>query len=166
MRGGVYAAVFVLAAPRWIRVGRLGRFDFPAGRYVYVGSAQRHLAARLARHGRRRKALRWHVDYLSRWARLESAWAWPRPKADECRLAWAIANLPGVSHGPTGFGVSDCRCRTHLYRLAGPLEPARLEARDPRWAGAVAYDGASVVRSAPSWGGRTSDPDAGGAENG
>lgn len=137
MTGGVYAAEFVLASPRRIRIGRLGRFDFPAGRYVYVGSAQRHLEARLARHGRRCKVMRWHVDYLSRWARLERAWAWPRPKADECRLAAAVGALPGAVAGPTGFGASDCRCRTHLYRLAGPLEPARLEARDPRWAGAV-----------------------------
>jgi len=138
MTGGVYAAVFVLDAPRRIRVGRLGRFDFPAGRYVYVGSAQRALGARLARHGRRRKTLRWHVDYLSRWARLEAAWGWPRPKADECRLASAVAALPGAAPGPAGFGASDCRCPTHLVRVAGPFRPAALAAGDPRWAGAVA----------------------------
>jgi len=137
MIGEVYAAVFVLAARRRIRIGRLGRFDFPAGRYVYVGSAQRNLAARLARHGRRWKTLHWHIDYFSRWARLEEAWAWPRPRADECRLAWAIAALPGAVPGPAGFGASDCHCATHLYHLAGPLEPEVLATSDPRWASAT-----------------------------
>ena len=148
MTGGIYAAVFVLPEARTLRVGRLGRFDFAAGRYVYVGSAQRTLAARLARHARRRKPLRWHVDYLARWARLERVWAWPRPKADECRLAEAIGALPGAVAGPPGFGASDCRCPTHLYRLDRPLEPARLEADDPRWAGAVPFDGPSLGRAA------------------
>ena len=166
MNGGVYAAVFVLAAPRGMRVGRLGRFDFAAGRYVYVGSAQVNLAARLARHARRRKALRWHIDYLSRWARLDIAWAWSRPKADECRLAAAVGALAAAVAGPTGFGASDCRCETHLYRLDGPLEPAALEARDPRWAGAVAYDVASLSRAAPSCGRRARGRTAAGAENG
>jgi len=137
MSGGVYAAVFVLAAQRRIRIGRLGRFDFPAGRYVYVGSAQRNLSARLVRHGHRWKTQHWHIDYFSRWTRLESAWAWPRPKADECRLAWAIATLPGTVPGPAGFGTSDCHCATHLYRLNGPLEPKALATLDLRWAGAV-----------------------------
>jgi len=166
MTGGVYAAVLMLAAGRRIRVGRLGKFDFPAGRYVYVGSAQRNLEARLARHGRRRKALCWHIDYLSRWARLEVAWAWPRPKADECRLAAAVGTLPGAVAGPMGFGASDCRCETHLYRLDGPLEPAALAARDPRWAGAVAYDVPSLGRAAPSCGRRARGRTAEGAQNG
>jgi len=144
MSGGIYAAVFVLPETRRIRIGRLGRFVFPAGRYVYVGSAQRGLEVRLARHARRRKTLRWHIDYLARWARLEAAWAWPRPKADECRLAAVVRALPGATAGPAGFGASDCRCPTHLVRLAGPLEPARLVARDARWGGAVRYDAARL----------------------
>jgi Uri superfamily endonuclease len=45
-------------------IGRLGEFDFPAGRYVYTGSAKYHIDARIARHLRQKKALRWHIDYL------------------------------------------------------------------------------------------------------
>jgi sugar fermentation stimulation protein A len=144
MTGGVYAAAFVLPVSRTIRIGRLGRFDFPAGRYVYVGRAQRNLEARLARHARRRKRLRWHVDYLSRWARLEAAWAWPRPKSDECLLAAAVGALPGSVAGPAGFGTSDCHCPTHLYRLDAALAPHVLAASDSRWAKAVAYDAARL----------------------
>lgn len=148
MTGGVYAAVFVLAAPRQIRIGRLGRFEFPRGRYVYVGSAQGGLSARLARHARRRKALRWHVDYLSRWARLETAWAWPRPKTDECRLAAAVEALPGAAPGPPGFGASDCRCHTHLCRLNAALGADLPAALGPPWADAVAYDAVWLRRAA------------------
>jgi len=133
MTGGVYVAVFVLESPRRIRVGRLGRFLFPAARYAYVGSAQRYLSARVARHARRRKPTRWHVDYLTRWAPLEVACAWPRPKADECRLAAAVGALPGAEPGPVGFGASDCRCPTHLLRLPGPLDVAALAGIDRRW---------------------------------
>jgi sugar fermentation stimulation protein A len=146
MTGGVYAAELLLPVARRIQVGRLGRFTFPAGRYVYVGSAQRNLEARLARHARRRKVLRWHVDYLSRWAGLEAAWAWPRPKADECLLAAAVGALPGAAAGPAGFGASDCRCPTHLYRLDAAWAPRVLAASDPRWTNAVVYDAVRLRR--------------------
>ena len=63
--GGLYVAVFHLPRPARIRVGRLGTFDFPAGRYYYVGTAQRNRDARLGRHARKSKPLRWHIDYLS-----------------------------------------------------------------------------------------------------
>jgi len=126
MSGGVYVVVFVLGRATTLRVGRLGAFRLSAGRYAYVGSAQRGLAARIARHGKRAKPLRWHVDYLSRRARLEAACAWPLAKAAECRLAAAVGRLRGAALAVPRFGASDCRCPGHLYRLAGPLDPAAL----------------------------------------
>ena len=53
-----------LSRPICCQIGRLGRFDFPAGRYLYTGSARRNMAARLTRHLQREKPLRWHIDYL------------------------------------------------------------------------------------------------------
>ena len=49
-----------------IVVGRLGVIQAERGYYVYVGSAlgSGGLAARVGRHCRREKRLRWHVDYL------------------------------------------------------------------------------------------------------
>src|SRR5512134_2327284 len=47
-----------------LRIGCLGAFDFPAGRYVYTGSARRDLEARIARHLSPAKRLHWHIDYL------------------------------------------------------------------------------------------------------
>lgn len=113
MNEGTYIAIFRLSRPRRIQVGRLGRFDFAAGVYFYVGSARKNLNARLARHGRRTKPTRWHIDYLSTKAVMlgaivADAAAWP-----ECGLAAAMAKtyLRPVAH----FGSSDCRCGGHLF---------------------------------------------------
>ena len=53
-----------MSQPLHCVIGRLGEFHFPAGRYVYTGSARRNLDARVARHIRHDKALHWHIDYL------------------------------------------------------------------------------------------------------
>ncbi|HQR50429.1 MAG TPA: hypothetical protein PKW44_02185 [Methylophilaceae bacterium] len=45
-----YQLAIMLDQPARLTVGRLGVFDFPAGRYVYTGSARRSLEARIARH--------------------------------------------------------------------------------------------------------------------
>ncbi|MBE7557880.1 GIY-YIG nuclease family protein [bacterium] len=103
--------------PRWIAVGALGRVRFPAGRYVYTGSARRNLAARLARHGRRRKPFRWHIDYLRRYARLAGVEIHPLDGPGECELAREMLALRGAEIVARGFGSSDCMCATHLVRL-------------------------------------------------
>jgi len=93
----------------------LGIIAFTPGVYAYVGSAQRNLQARLHRHGLRRKPLRWHIDYLSVHARMIGAIVIEGPKSLECRMAAMLAK-----HGGTpvpGFGCSDCRCGSHLFRL-------------------------------------------------
>ena len=68
MDSGFYQLVVRLGRRRTIVVGRLGRFEFPAGYYVYTGSAKRGLESRIARHLRRRKRMRWHIDYLLQYA--------------------------------------------------------------------------------------------------
>lgn len=49
---------------RVITVGKLGRFVFPEGEYIYTGSAQKNIEARVRRHLSQTKRLRWHIDYL------------------------------------------------------------------------------------------------------
>lgn len=97
-----------------VTVGRLGTFRFPAGRYVYTGSARRNLEARIARHLRREKTLRWHIDYLlaAPGARVVEV---KRSSRDECELNRRTAGEVLVP----GFGVSDCRagCGSHLKYL-------------------------------------------------
>lgn len=99
-----------------LTVGRLGVIDFPAGRYVYTGSARRALEARIARHLRREKVLRWHIDYLltAPGVRVLRVARSARP---ECALH---RSTRGHAFAP-GFGASDCRagCGSHLKRLSG-----------------------------------------------
>ncbi|MFW6065627.1 MAG: GIY-YIG nuclease family protein [Planctomycetota bacterium] len=110
---GVYIAVFNLTRPRRISVGRLGRFYFPPGFYLYVGSAKRGLEARLARHGRREKPLRWHIDYLSTRAEMLGAIVSDGQTHGECELADELAEMH--TRFIPGFGSSDCRCGGHLF---------------------------------------------------
>ncbi len=111
--GGVYVAVYRLARPAWIEVGRLGRFRFEVGWWLYVGSAQRALDARLARHARRDKPMRWHVDYLSVRAIMVGAIVIEAGRERECRLARELARR--YEAPVAGFGSSDCACRSHLF---------------------------------------------------
>ena len=113
-----YQLVIEVRSPIRCDVGRLGVVDFPAGTYVYTGSARRNFEARLARHARTTKRLRWHVDYLLsapgvRIARIV------RSRRDECRLNQAVKGTVPVP----GFGASDCRagCGAHL-KYVGPLD--------------------------------------------
>lgn len=110
---GICITVFYLSRPLQIQVGQFGQFLFEPGFYFYVGSAQRNLSARLARHARRRKPLRWHIDYLSCQAAMIGAMVMPWPQARECELARELAARfePMVR----GFGASDCRCPGHLF---------------------------------------------------
>ena len=110
---GCYIAVFRLPRARVIRVGRLGRFRFEAGVYLYVGSAQGNLEKRLDRHARKRKPLRWHIDYLSAKAEMLGAVIVPGPKRRECVIAADLART--FERAAPGFGASDCRCPGHLF---------------------------------------------------
>ena len=110
---GIYIAVFHLPRTRRIRVGKLGQFRFAPGYYLYVGSAQRNLTARLDRHGRPRKPLRWHIDYLSTEAPMYGAVCIPAPRRRECRLTRNLAQL--FTQPAPGFGASDCNCPSHLF---------------------------------------------------
>jgi len=61
---GAYVVLLRLRRAKAIDIGSLGRIRFPAGFYGYAGSAARILTARVARHRRIRKRLRWHIDLL------------------------------------------------------------------------------------------------------
>jgi len=56
---GAYILVMRVDSSVRIRVGSLGLLSFTAGWYVYVGSALNGLSARVGRHLRLRKAIRW-----------------------------------------------------------------------------------------------------------
>ncbi len=119
---GAYLLLLRLPEPCRIDVGGLGAVDFAAGHYVYVGSAMRGLAARMARHVRLRKQFHWHVDYLRARADRAEALAVRSSRREECALAQAVGAL--FQPGPARFGSSDCACPTHLFYtgVAHPLD--------------------------------------------
>lgn len=109
-----YQLVIDVADPLSIDVGRLGRLSFAACRYIYTGSAKRNIEARIARHLRRDKTLRWHIDYLLT-APGVTVLEVRRSDIDECALNQATEGNVVVK----GFGATDCRrgCGSHLKRV-------------------------------------------------
>jgi len=122
---GVYHLVLRLPRASRIRVGRLGLQTFGAGYYVYTGSAMNGVEARLARHQRQRKRLRWHIDYLLQKAEIVGAEVMPTKRRIECARNRLVLSLPRASIPVVGFGSSDCRCRSHLvyFGEAQPVIP-------------------------------------------
>jgi Uri superfamily endonuclease len=121
---GIYC--LVLRLPRARRIAVAGRSDwrFPAGWYIYVGSAKRNLPARLARHVCRVKTLHWHIDRLRPLARISEIWVRGWLPGAECETGAMLRRLPGAAVPCRGFGASDCQCEAHLIHL--PNRPATL----------------------------------------
>lgn len=117
MTPGVYQLSLHLPKTVRLQVGKLGTFEFPAGRYVYTGSALNGVEPRLARHRRRRKPLHWHIDYLLRHTRIKSIRVRRTRRRVECVLNREVLTQPGVQVIAKGFGASDCRCQAHLVYL-------------------------------------------------
>jgi sugar fermentation stimulation protein A len=113
MQGGAYIAVFVLPRRCRIEVGKRGCVKFQPGSYLYVGSAQRNLLARIERHSRKDKPLHWHIDYLSTKAAMIGAMIVPGSRERECELARELGHIYELA--VPGFGASDCRCGGHLF---------------------------------------------------
>ncbi len=110
---GSYVLVMRLDRNRQVSVGELGSIPFTAGYYLYVGSAMKTLAARIARHQRHAKKLRWHVDYLRAVADSVTPLPIRSSQRRECDIAEALAEI--LAGGPPRFGSSDCKCKTHLF---------------------------------------------------
>ena len=117
---GVYLLIIKLNAPREIPTGAIGRLWYRSGFYVYVGSAKRGLSHRIHRHAKRKKPLRWHIDYLTAEADVVTAFPIYTNLDLECQLADAIRRT--AAHCIPRFGCSDCKCDSHLFRYtSNPL---------------------------------------------
>jgi Uri superfamily endonuclease len=99
-----------------IEIGKLGKFTFPRGCYIYTGSAKKNIDKRIKRHQSNSsdKKLHWHVDYLlnDKNAKITEAQKFDEK---ECTLNQKASGEIIVA----GFGSSDCksRCRSHLKYL-------------------------------------------------
>ena len=95
-----------------MEVGALGPVAFPQGFYAYCGSAMGGLKARINRHLRRKKKVRWHIDYLLEEGRVKRVIYAPTDERLECQLAQKLGE---AFHSFHGFGSSDCPCPSHLF---------------------------------------------------
>jgi len=111
---GLYILAIWLKGGKKISVGALGSAYFPPGLYVYTGSAQKGLQARIGRHLSKDKRSFWHIDYLLETAEVIGIESLPGPKKDECRLSEKFFRSGGEVV-MKGFGASDCSCPAHLY---------------------------------------------------
>lgn len=112
--GGYYRLLLKLPEEMDIRIGALGRFTFKKGWYVYTGSAETNLIARLTRHHQSEKKLRWHIDYLLEYAEIWGTNLYTLIGNEECDLARAVLKWNGAEIPVPRFGASDCQCPAHL----------------------------------------------------
>jgi Uri superfamily endonuclease len=137
---GTYALLLKLDEQERITIGKLGTFDFPAGYYLYVGSAlgPGGLRARLARHrrgsksprsnsGQGGKKLHWHIDYLLQRAQLIEVWSIASEERLECQWSEVASRLSGAQVPVRGFGSSDCRCPAHLFHFSARPDREQFE---------------------------------------
>jgi Uri superfamily endonuclease len=119
---GSYCLCLEVTEDATVTVGALGPLTFKRGSYVYVGSAMNSLEPRVRRHLRTSEGLsgvtHWHIDYLLREpaAKIVRIYIGEGDEKRECLYAGRVAE-----HGEPvkGFGCSDCRCVSHLYRVRG-----------------------------------------------
>ena len=113
---GAYA--LVLHVPEPVHFSRKQIDALPlSGWFVYAGSAHGGggMGARLGRHFRRDKTVRWHVDELSNAA--DSIMAFAIPDDRECNIVDRLLATGRFEIALPGFGSSDCRrCAAHLLR--------------------------------------------------
>jgi len=109
---GTYALIMRLAVPKMISIGNRPPACFPTGYYVYVGSALGGIEARVNRHLRKVKKLRWHIDYLLAETPVIEVTTGKTETRVECAVAQTFrAQFEAIP----GFGAGDCRCSSHLF---------------------------------------------------
>lgn len=113
---GIYVLIITVDKDIAASIGALPEMEFNEGLYAYVGSAQTNLEKRVARHLSRTKRKFWHIDYLLGMESVSVLKVFQKkdPRSEECKFA---KKLDKIGHAIIGFGSSDCRCESHLFRL-------------------------------------------------
>ena len=94
-----------------LKVGKLGKFIFPIGSYVYTGSAKKNIDKRIERHFSKKKNLHWHIDYFLNSDAVQIIKI-KKSQITECSLNKKTKGTIIIN----GFGSSDCNlcCKSHL----------------------------------------------------
>jgi sugar fermentation stimulation protein A len=131
--GGVYLLLMHLEKKTTITIGALGEMTFNPGYYIYTGSALKGLQARIDRHKRLTKKIRWHIDYLRAESKVTAVFPIRTSRDLECILAAKVKSISDWS--VENFGCSDCNCKSHLFGfnenplLKGAFHSMLLDAR-------------------------------------
>ncbi len=118
---GIYLLFFHLKRPVTKKVGSLRKIRFKQGNYIYVGSAQSGIESRVKRHISDDKRKHWHIDYILENSEILDMMGYEEKKKKECETA----SLLGKKYRKIeGFGCSDCRCDSHLFRIEDDIGTA------------------------------------------
>jgi Uri superfamily endonuclease len=104
---------------------KLGRVLFQRGFYAYTGSAlgngATNLRHRIARHIKKEKTKRWHIDFLlsNKEVNVAQVIVAGSHVNRECQINGLIRSIDGAAIPINGFGSSDCKqnCGSHLIYL-------------------------------------------------
>lgn len=108
---GIYA-LLIIADDCTMQIGSLGHIQFKRGYYLYVGSAQKNMGSRIARHRRTNKKFRWHIDYFLKCGRIVDVFTTSLPKKCE---EWISIQLSRSFDYVPKFGASDSHAPSHLF---------------------------------------------------
>ena len=109
---GSYILIVEIKSDLIISFGKKGEKQFEKGYYIYVGSALSGLDQRIQRHLRKQKKLHWHIDYLLEHAIIIAVFFKEGKFREECNIA---KKLDGQLLLISGFGCTDCQCKSHLF---------------------------------------------------
>ncbi len=112
-----YVLLIDLAENSDITIGAKGGVLLDAGRYAYVGSAKKAWEKRIARHCRKEKKKRWHIDYILADPAASVGAVMLSMEDKECETCRELLTIAGVMIAHSGIGSSDCRCPAHFLRL-------------------------------------------------
>ncbi|MHA1440967.1 MAG: GIY-YIG nuclease family protein [Candidatus Heimdallarchaeota archaeon] len=120
---GTYVLIIFNTEKNTIRIGSLGDIAFSNSYYIYIGSAlgPGGLGSRLWRHFRKDKKIHWHIDYflMAESSKIIGAGELESDEKIECEIAQKIQNSYAEDEliPVKKFGSSDCKCKTHLFKL-------------------------------------------------
>jgi Uri superfamily endonuclease len=120
MSSGAYQLFIHINKEIELKIGKLGTFQFSVGNYIYTGSAMKNLHQRVARHQRKEKKLKWHIDYLlnNENVTITHIKIYKSETKDECKINQNSINEFNASIPVNGFGSSDCKiCISHLIKI-------------------------------------------------
>ena len=120
---GTYTLLLACKRPFKLRIGKLGLTKVERGHYLYTGSALGtgavSLEQRIARHRKRNKHVKWHVDYLTVHHEITvvNVICTEINERLECQINQQImSNLNGEPIIRRA-GASDCKCSAHLLSV-------------------------------------------------